>query len=424
MKTRTRTWLAYSVATAAAGSLLKRHTPNFGWCQIYPTLQSILDLPHQKIFAETLGSVMRPSLHIEKALGHACGMGCVNAYYYAVYFLALFISIALISKPLFELANTPSPASNSPSNKSRSAARFILWSLPIYLVVFSYGSIVDALYPASAITLTAVLLDKLAPKGSLACPRFGTAALIGLVTVASFVADMSRPYAPYILLIFLAASAAQKNYRALIGLALGLLLATPYHLNQAAAIGSPLLTNYTGCNLLEVFNAPGTIRPGGMAKTPQTTIASRCSYNEQKIKGYIIHQPLSALRDFANPPRLLRSAFPAPFTPWQYKGFPGLGNAEEALQWALWLALIIFLYIPIILITAQSVPGILQLGPSAILIGAAVGLPFLITIATNGGQEAGRVGLAFILPVTFLAAILNTLQQRQSGPQSSHHDAI
>lgn len=424
MRNQTRNWLIYSLGTAAAGSFLKKHTPNFGWCQIYPTLQSILDLSHQQLFTETLGSVMRPSLHIEKALGHACGMSCVNAYYYAIYFISLFISVALISKPLLSLANASPHAEHSRERKARTAARFILWTLPIYLVVYSYGSIVDALYPASAIILAVTLLQKITPKEYSAFPRLGSIALIALVTAASFIADMSRPYAPYILLIFIAAAAAQKNAKVFISLLLGLLLAAPYHLNQAAATGSPLLTNYTGCNLLEVFNAPGTIEPGSMATTSQTTIANRCSYNEKKIKSYIRNQPLSALSDFANPPRLLRSAFPAPFTPWQYKTIPGFSNIEEILQWALWAALIFFLYVPIVLVAAQCFPTILRLGASGILIGVGVGLPFLITVATNGGQEAGRVGLAFVLPVTFLAATLNTLKPKPSGAPSHKDDAI
>ncbi|MEI8251671.1 MAG: hypothetical protein WCF98_10920 [Synechococcus sp. ELA057] len=398
-----RSWITYSIVVAAAGSLLKRHTPNFGWCQIYPSLQSILEKTHSQLFFETLGSLLRPSLHIEKALGHACGMGCVNLYYYTVYFAALLVSTSLLSRPLFVLAGGKTNT-NLPELTTR-AAKAILFSLPIYLIVYSYGSIVDAIYPASIIGITYLLLNKTYRSASgQKHQRLFIDPIIPCLAALSFLADMSRPYAPYIILILIAAAAAQKNPKAVIGLATGILLALPYHTIQAAKTGSPMLTNYTGCNLMEVFHAPGTIPPGGMATTPQTTIATRCAFNQANINYYIVHSPVSALRDLTNPPRLLRSALPAPFTPWEYDGFPGFSKIDEIAQWALWAALIIFLYLPTILLVYTSLPQTLHNGAATALLSLAIGLPFLITISTNGGQEAGRVGLSFLLPILFLAA--------------------
>ena len=400
-----RSWLLYSVVVAAAGSLLKKHTPNFGWCQIYPSLQSILEKTHGQLFFDTLGSLLRPSLHIEKELGHACGMGCVNAYYYAVYFTGLLISVCLISRPLIFLAKDKGDSKRV--QQTARAARYILFSLPIYLIVYSYGSIVDAIYPASIICITYLFLNSNWRDSTGQNPRSNRLdPMIPCLTMLSFLADMSRPYAPTIILLLIAAAAAQKNPKAILGLATGIIIAMPYHAIQAEKTGSPILTNYSGCNLMEVFHAPGTIPPGSMATTPQTTIAVRCAFNEAKIKDYIFHSPGRALRDLTNAPRLLRSALPAPFTPWEYEGFPGFSTIEEIAQWALWAALIIFLYAPTIFLIYASWPQAFQNGAATALLSLAAGLPFLITIATNGGQEAGRVGLSFLLPIIYLAATL------------------
>ena len=109
--------LLYSITVAAAGSLLKRHTPNFGWRQIYPSLQNILEKSHAQLFLGTLGSLLRLSLHIEKMPGRACGMNCVNAIYQIPHILALFTSVYPLSRPLF-LSPQGKPMTNIP-NQSR-----------------------------------------------------------------------------------------------------------------------------------------------------------------------------------------------------------------------------------------------------------------------------------------------------------------
>jgi hypothetical protein len=204
-----RSWLLYSVVVAAAGSLLKKHTPNFGWCQIYPSLQSILEKTHGQLFFDTLGSLLRPSLHIEKELGHACGMGCVNAYYYAVYFTGLLISVCLISRPLILLAKDKGDSKRV--QQTARAARYILFCLPIYLIVYSYGSIVDAIYPASIICITYLFLNSNWRDSTGQNPRSNRLdPMIPCLTMLSFLADMSRPYAPTIILLLIAAAAAQS----------------------------------------------------------------------------------------------------------------------------------------------------------------------------------------------------------------------
>ena len=395
----------YALLTAVLGTFLKHHTPNFGWCRMYPSLGDLLSESHEQLAWGTLGSVMRPSLHIEKALGHACGMGCVNTYYYIVYFLALLISTSMISGPLIALA-TSKPKSKYQLLAKRSAV-FICISLPIYLITFSYGSIVDAIFPASIIGISGYILCKnsrSSPGGAVARQKWMQ--ILGIAMLC-FLSDMSRPYAPYVLIVLLASAAAQKNKKAVIGIILGISIALPYHINQFRTIGTPLLTNYSGCNLMEVFNAPGTAGAGGMDQTPQIVIAEKCALNEKKIKSYIISDPLGALKDFTRLSRLSRSALPAPFTPWEYKEFPGFSTAEEILQWSLWAAFIIFLYIPLGLLFSSSVKMAARQDAATILLCAAAALPFLITIISNGGQEAGRVGLSFILPIAFISLRIN-----------------
>lgn len=194
-------WIAYSAFFAISGSLLKHHTPNFGWCGLYPTLDRFLAVSHGELFRGTFASVMRPSLHVEKLLGHACGMGCVNAYYYLVYGLALFGVGLAIGWPLMRIVNQ-SDQVGLPGIKR--AAIFILASLPLYVHVFSYGSIVDAIYPAASIGIVALLLirtrlkDGLPPFFALMDGRFWTQLMLASLLI--FLLDMSRPYAVYVIL--------------------------------------------------------------------------------------------------------------------------------------------------------------------------------------------------------------------------------
>lgn len=327
-------------------------------------------------------------------------MNCVNGYYYIIYFLALLASLLLISPQLFKL-------SQAGPDKQKKWAKRILFCLPIYLIIFSYGSIVDAIFPMTIIWIANLLLSRKFPSNTAAASMLSGKYLIPLVAILSFLADMTRPYAPYILLLMLAASATQRNWRAIAGLALGLALALPYHTIQYKAIGSPILTNYTGCNLIEVFKAPGATFAGSMVTTPQIEIAKRCKENSQRVKNYILTQPLNATKDFLSPIRLMRTVWPAPFTPWQYETSPGFGSAEEIAQWALWAALIIFLYIPITQLVVSAFKKMFLGGAQMALLSSAIFLPLVFSAIAHGGQEAGRVGMAFVLPITFYAAYMN-----------------
>jgi hypothetical protein len=405
----------YSVAVAIAGSALKRHTPNFGWCGIFPSLDKLLETSHHDLFVNFLGSALRPSLHLEKALGHACGMTCVNTYYYLVYFAALLISLSLTTPNLFRLAENGTP-------RQRGYALRILWALPIYLIIFSYGSIVDAVFPMSVIGLSSLMLRE--PDSAKSNRSFPSKAIsqIALFGTFVFLADMTRPYAPYVILLLLAAATAQRYIHAIIGIILGLLLAMPYHAIQYRNIGSLILTNYTGCNLIEVFKAPGIVPAGSMTTTPQKVIAKTCSDNAQKVSRYVQTQPISALGDFLSPIRLARTIWPAPFTPWEYSIAPGFKTVEEVAQWALWAALIIFLYIPITRLSWSSLPEMFGRGPSRAMLSCAILLPLAFTAIAHGGQEAGRVGMAFILPIVFYTSSLYSLKcQRKESSGTTEH---
>lgn len=399
-------WIAYSAFFAVSGSLLKHHTPNFGWCGLYPTLDRFLAVSHGEIFRGTFASVMRPSLHVEKILGHSCGMGCVNTYYYLVYGLALFFAALAISWPLMRILDQPDHASHPGIRK---AVAYLLVALPIYVHVFSYGSIVDAIYPAASIGIVALLLLRTKLKGAL--PQF--ICLIDgrfwpqcfVVAFLIFLLDMSRPYAIYVILLLFGAAVFQKSRPLILGILIGIILAFPYHINQFRGIGSPVLTNYTGCNLIEVFRAPGVRFPGAMSEIPQAEIARRCDENSALIKAYVRSQPLSALVDLIRPLRLVRSVFPAPFTPWQYKTAPDFFSLEGGLQWALWVAFIVFLYVPIVFFLGKVLPKLLATNVVLVFVSLAVFAPVTFSIVANAAEEAGRVGLSFVLPISFLASV-------------------
>lgn len=399
-------WTVYSAFLAVFGSLLKHHTPNFGWCGLYPTLDRFLSVSHGELFRGTFASVMRPSLHLEKLLGHACGMACVNTYYYIAYCLALFATSLIISWPLMQLAG----CKDIPGQvEIKRAAIFILAALPVYVHVFSYGSIVDAFYPAASVGIVALFMLRKTSNHALppffSCFKGNGWAKALTASILVFVLDMSRPYAPYVILLFLGAAFFQKSKSMVLGILLGLLISLPYHMNQYSGISSPILTNYTGCNLMEVFRAPGVAFPGSMSEIPQAEIAQRCAKNADLIKSYIFDDPVSALSDVLSPLRLIRSVFPAPFTPWHYRYAPSLFSVDGFLQWALWLAFAIFLYAPIVFLVIKFLPGGFSSDASSGLVSLAVFLPVAFSVLANAAEEAGRVGLSFVLPIIFLVSV-------------------
>lgn len=395
--------MAYSLVVASAGAFLKNHTPNYGWCRSIPDLQALLLKSHAELAFQTVTSVMRPSLHIEKELGKACGEGCLNLYYDLIYFSALFFSVWLLSRFLFRLLQ----ASAQLPHEQR-WARWILFILPVYIIVFSGGSFVDALFPASIMGLLALI--HLGGGKPVTTPVGASICLLALFF--AFSADMSRPYAPYVLALILLSSVLNRKLLVTSGLLLGLLLASPYHINQHRLINTFMLTNYTGCNLAEVFvNAPNLKGAIDMSVHSGVEVAEYCKEHQQIIHSYIRSDPLSAIRDVLEPQRLARIIFPAPFSPWKYIRLPSPLGLEEALQWLLWLAFSIFLYYPLLRMILANVWK--SVSKRALAFSAlACFAPLLFTIVGNGGQEAGRLSLAYILPLAFFYSWLQLKSSR------------
>jgi hypothetical protein len=395
--------MVYSLVVASAGAFLKNHTPNYGWCRSIPDLRSLLLKSHAELAFQTVTSVMRPSLHIEKELGHACGEACLNLYYDLAYFLALLFGILLISRTLFHILQTPEQLPHE-----QRWARWILFILPVYIILFSGGSFVDALYPASIIGLLALIHLGGGIRGFL--PVGASVCLLALVF--TFFADMSRPYAPYVLVFILLSSLLNRKLLVTLGLLLGLLLASPYHINQHRLINTFRLTNYTGCNLAEVFIHAPNLKGGiDMSVHSGIEVAEYCKENQQIIRSYIKSDPLSAIRDVLEPQRLARIILPAPFSPWKYIRLPSPAGLEEALQWLMWVALGIFLYYPILrIILANLWKSVSKKG--LVFSAFACFAPLLITIVGNGGQEAGRLSLAYILPLAFFYSWLQLKRSR------------
>ncbi|MCT0206616.1 hypothetical protein [Synechococcus sp. CS-1332] len=384
--------MVYSLVVASAGAFLKNHTPNYGWCRSIPDLRALLLKSHAELAFQTVTSVMRPSLHIEKELGKACGESCLNLYYDLAYFSALLFGVLLLSRTLFRILQAPTQLPHE-----QRWARWILFILPVYIILFSGGSFVDALYPASIIGLLALIhLDG----GKRVSVSVGASACL-LALFFTYSADMSRPYAPYVLALILLSSMLNRKLLVTSGLLLGLLLASPYHVNQYRLINTFTLTNYTGCNLAEVFIYAPNIKVGiDMSMHSGIEVAEYCNENQHIIKSYILSDPLSAMRDVLEPQRLARIVFPAPFSPWKYIRLPSPARLEEALQWLMWVALCIFLYYPLLrMILANLWKSVSKRGLAFSAL--ACFAPLLFTIVGNGGQEAGRLSLAYILPLAF-----------------------
>ncbi len=392
--------MAYSLVVASAGAFLKNHTPNYGWCRSIPDLRSLLLKSHAELAFQTVTSVMRPSLHIEKELGHACGEPCLQLYYDLIYFSALLFGVLLLSRTLFRILEAPAQLPHE-----QRWARWILFIFPIYIILYSGGSFVDALYPASIIGLLALIH---------LCGDKPVTLSVGisvclLAIFFAFNADMSRPYAPYVLVLIVLSSVLNRKLLVTLGLLMGLLLTSPYHVNQHRLINTYMLSNYTGCNLAEVFvRAPNIKGAIDMSVHSGIEVAEYCKGNQHAIKSYILSDPLSAMSDILEPQRLARIIFPAPFSPWKYTQLPSpAAGLEEALQWLMWAALCIFLYYPLLrIILANFWTSVTK---RALLLSAlACFAPLLFTIVGNGGQEAGRLSLAYILPLAFFYSWLQS----------------
>jgi hypothetical protein len=147
--------------------------------------------------------------------------------------------------------------------------------------------------------------------------------------------DLSRPYGIFAVAIFMI-SVIRIAGRRLNNLKLSirivslfsgcLLLLAPYHINQFSYTGSIVLSNWSGCNLVEVFPFPSALKYvtelEGRAKQDQVKSASICKDAQAEVISSIKQHPFQAIAYLLRPRRLVKLI--GPWGVFQYSGIKNL----------------------------------------------------------------------------------------------------
>jgi hypothetical protein len=361
------------------------HTPNFGWGNVL-SYEILADLSHADIFWNTRIPIFRPSLHLEKILVSGCGKLCVelyNSFIWAICFFVYLTTLLLLSCKVF-------------SSKRRYAIALVFLmnvGVVVYSLFFSYGSYVDILYALAVSGLALIALSKNQKI------RNSTFLTIAIISALVFIADNSRPYFLYVFPILVIISFVQKRREVTAALIVGAMFCVPYHVAQFINTGSATLSNYSGCNIAEVFKPPeeNLIINYLPENVNSDEVSLYCHNRLQKIKSYVLESPQMALNDALEMPRLLWIIAPPPFVPDV--------SFSHSQPWRLmaWAILIVFLYLPVVASSLFFVTRAMTRGRvDEALVYIAIFLPMIFAILAHGGWESGRVQMAFFYPLALI----------------------
>jgi len=387
-------FLALATVIGVATGLVvgvQSHAPNFFWMGVF-TFDRLMATSYSDLLTNIVIPVFRPTLPLEKWIGGEWGVAGVRTFS-AVVYSAFAIGYFIVVAKCVQLAAMK-------SCKAGLTAIAMSCGLAIYCYEQAWGSFADIGYAAAS---TVILAFWFADPAAL---RSRSTAMLIVAALSALVADNSRPYFLLVAPLWLVACLIRRRHLLAIALLAGIALAIPYHAAQLYRTGSPVLSNYSGCNLVEVFRVEATPFP---YPYPHASINSEmgtgyCRRLASKVAAYLVEQPTLALGDVLAPMRLLRVLTPTAFTP--YRGVPDVSDAAGREAWSLWAALFALLYIPGVAIVGAVVIGAVRLGRVDVLLASMATLaPAAFSVLAHSGQEGGRVGMAFILPGAALALV-------------------
>ena len=397
-------YLAYSVTVAVIAGA-RSHTPNFAWMHSIWPYGELTRQSHLEIFRNTLIPVFRPFLHIEKILGQIGGMPLIEFGNAFIYGISVFYIVHLSLSRLLIHADS----SSIPQWKSRLIA-IILASLPIYLYTSTFGSITDVLYPLGVILYIYSILNCLETSDPRSSYKGLPSVLLVFVGSLGLVLVMlSRPYGIITAPLLFVAGIFHKIKPAIIAFIISTLIAAPYHINQTLQTGSPVLSNWGGCNLAEVFVLPkdkNVLPPASNQKISSEI----CKEKSKIIISNLKLKPLNSLLQAIKINRLRQIVFPPSFRP--YKPYPAEINLKTFHFWGA-SALNILLFISILTMFFSEASYFIKHSTksatfSSVITSCVMFAPFIIAFFTHHGHESLRLSLYAYLPIFFMATCFST----------------
>jgi len=175
-----------------------------------------------------------------------------------------------------------------------------------------------------------------------------------------------------------------------------LLLLAPYHINQFSYTGSIVLSNWSGCNLVEVFPFPSALKYvtelEGRAKQDQVKSASICKDAQAEVISSIKQHPFQAIAYLLRPRRLVKL-----IGPWGVFQYSGIKN----LMWTipLFSGPIFFSWVACLWVFKR------RWSMSFLASSLLSWIPMGSSLISHSGAESAGVLMGFYLPLYFLVLI-------------------
>ena len=359
-----------------------------------------MELSHWELFHDTLFPTFRPFLHLEKIAAETCSYPCVNYLNKFFWSISIFFITFLIFEKLYQLLDLT-------KNKSSKRNFFLIaFCFPIYILFTGFGSIVDVTYPLGVIFFISsfyeiTILRNLKTNAENFYSKFFFPILtfLGVVLI-----DFSRPYGIILIFIFIFLFLLYKAKKHLIAILLALLITSPYHINQYFQIGSPLLTNFSGCYLAEINEPSNYIRPGKMGTgylrkfKNQKKVHQICEQAKSDIIREYSKKPLVFLNNILKPGRFFKLLFPPTFVP--YKEIPSILSFSGFIRWSSSFSSVVMFILIIFEFLKTFIKFKCYLIPK-ILFALIIFIPFLINLLAHSGNEAIRHSLYLYLPLLY-----------------------
>jgi len=276
--------------------------------------------------------------------------------------------------------------------------------LPFYFAIAGGRTIADPIYTYGIMAMILFLFRINRRDYKVTVGTFTTRFAMQLAATIVLV-DLSRPYGIFSIIVFMIAVtwiAIKRRIGAKLGIRIvalfgaTILVVAPYHIIQQANAGSIILSNWGGCNLVEVFPFPSALERvpnwDSADKQDQLKSAAMCKEAQAEVLAIVKNQPTQALGYLLRPKRLVQL-----FGPWGVFQYSGIIN----LLWTipLFSGPILLQWARALLLSTQSCQALFTF--TSLL----CWIPMILSFFSHSGQEAAGVLMGFYLPLYFTSLI-------------------
>jgi len=361
--------------------------------------ERLLEQSHFELFSQTLIPSFRPFLHLEKFFGDLLGFKGIHIINQVAYATFVWLIADQLRKAM--------PCQQLRQGRPVSGLILLLpyTVLPFYFAIAGARTIADPMYAYGIILMILFLMFLQRKRNGAIFEGITTAKQYAWAASSIILVDLSRPYGIFVVAVF-AISVIWivgkrlrnlKIFTRIVALFGGcLLLLTPYHANQLRYTGSVVLSNWGGCNLVEVFPFQSARKhvPEWESKASQDQFksASMCKDAQAEVISSIRQHSLKAISYLLRPKRFVQLL--GPWGVFQY-------GSVKNLIWTIpfFSGPIIFSWFAYFLFSRRQW-SITFLASSLLS-----WIPMVFSFISHSGAEAAGVLMGFYLPLYFLVLI-------------------